>query len=57
MRGKKVNPRKRPASQADVDRAKRTAVSQAINQTQAIVFIALLDKGGLGPGAAAEAVA
>lgn len=46
MSGKKVNPRKRPASQADVDRAKRTAVSQAINQTQAIVFIALLDKEG-----------
>lgn len=45
-RGKKVNPRRRPASQADVERAKRTAVSQAINQTQAIVFLALLDKEG-----------
>lgn len=43
---KKINPRRRPASQADVDRAKRTAVAQAINQTQAIVFLALLDKEG-----------
>lgn len=46
MRGKKVNPRRQPASRADVDRAKQTAVSQAINQTQAIVFMALLDKEG-----------
>lgn len=45
-RGKKVNPRRRPASQADVERAKRTAVSLAISQTQAIVFLALLDKEG-----------
>lgn len=44
---KKVNPR-RPASQADVERAKRTAVSLAISQTQAIVFLALLDKEGWG---------
>lgn len=43
---KKVNPRRRPASQADVERAKRTAVSLAISQTQAIVFLALLDKEG-----------
>ena len=46
MSGKKVNPRRQPASRADVERAKRTAVSQAINQTQAIVFMALLDKEG-----------
>ncbi|WP_298034350.1 hypothetical protein [uncultured Dysosmobacter sp.] len=47
MSGKtKVNPRRQPASRADVERAKLTATSIAIRQTQAIVFLTLLDKEG-----------
>lgn len=46
MSRKKVNPRRKPATQADVERAKRRAVELAIRQTQAIVFSALSDKEG-----------
>ena len=48
MSGKsnKVNPRRQPATKADVERAKRRAVALAIRQTQAIVFSALGDKEG-----------
>ena len=43
---KRVNPRRQPATKADVERAKRSAVAKAIRQTQAIVFSALADKEG-----------
>lgn len=46
---KRVNPHRRPATMADVERAKRAAVEQAITQTQAIVFSALADKEGCTP--------
>lgn len=45
---KKVNPRKRPATQADVIRAKKQAVSQAVNISWAIMFTCLRDKEGWG---------
>ena len=45
-KSKKVNPRRQPATKADVERAKRGAVAKAIRQTQAIVFSALADKEG-----------
>ena len=45
-KSKKVNPRRQPATKADVERAKRSAVAKAIRQTQAIVFSALADKEG-----------
>ena len=45
-KSKKVNPRRQPATKADVERAKRSAVAKAIRQTQAIVFSALADKDG-----------
>ena len=46
---KKVNPRRRPASQADVKRAKDKAVGDAIYLTKILVFTALLDKKGFTP--------
>lgn len=45
---KKINPRRRPASQADVEKAKREAQSQAINYAWAIFFTVLRDKEGWG---------
>lgn len=45
---KKVNPRTRPMSQADVDKAKRQATTQAINYTWAIFFTVMVDKEGYG---------
>ena len=41
---KKVNPRRRPASMADVERAKSEAVCKAIVLTKALTFTALLDE-------------
>ena len=41
---KKTNPRRKPASQADVDRAKRLAVQEATRYAWAIVFTVLMDK-------------
>lgn len=46
---KKVNPRRRPASQADVKRAKSAAMDEAVTAAWAILFTALRDKEGYGP--------
>jgi propanediol dehydratase large subunit len=40
----KVNPRRKPATQADVERAKRLAVREAARYAWAIVFTVLMDK-------------
>lgn len=45
---KKINPRRRPATQADISKAKREAQSQAINYAWAIFFTVLRDKEGFG---------
>lgn len=45
---KKVNPRRRPATQADVEKAKRQAQTHAINMVWAVFFTALRDKEGFG---------
>lgn len=42
-KNKKVNPRRKPASQADVKKAKDTATDRAIMATKVLVFHALLD--------------
>lgn len=47
MPKKKINPRRRPASQADVKKAKDEAVSKAIVLAKALTFTALLDLGFL----------
>lgn len=44
---KKVNPRRRPASQADVEKAKSEAVCKAIVLAKALTFTAMLDLGFL----------
>lgn len=41
---KKVNPRRKPATQADVERAKTEAQAEAINISMAIFFTVLCDK-------------
>lgn len=41
---KKVNPRRKPATQADVERAKTDAQAEAINIAMAIFFTVLCDK-------------
>jgi len=46
MREKKVNPRRRPASQADVERAKRKAQDEAVKLAWSILFTVLRDKEG-----------
>ena len=46
---KKVNPRKRPATQADVKKAKNKATEQAVIATKVINFTALLDEGIIKP--------
>lgn len=46
--GKKINPRRRPASQADVAKAKREAIDQAIDVSWAISITILRDKFGFG---------
>lgn len=45
---KKINPRRRPASQADVARVKREAIDQAIDVSWAISITILRDKFGFG---------
>lgn len=45
---KKVNPRRRPATQADVEKAKRQAQTHAINMVWAVKNTALRDKEGFG---------
>lgn len=48
-KSKKVNPRRRPATQADVKKAKREAQSKAVDIAWAIMFTVLRDKCGYGP--------
>lgn len=43
---KKVNPRHRPATQADVNKAKKTAKNEAMEVTLGIVLTVLRDKKG-----------
>lgn len=43
---KKVNPRKKPATQADLKKAKREAVLEAIRYQNVMVFTVLGDKYG-----------
>lgn len=45
-KSKKPNPRKQPASQADVNRAKREAQNEALKLAWAILFTVLRDKEG-----------
>lgn len=42
---KRINPRRRPATQADVERAKKTAQSEAVSYATTIIFTAILDSG------------
>jgi len=44
MKKKKVNPRRRPATQADVDRARDEAVKETVRFCMVIFFTVLLDK-------------
>jgi hypothetical protein len=44
MPRKKVNPRRRPATQADVNRARDQAVADAVHLCMAVFFTVLLDK-------------
>lgn len=48
-RKKKVNPNRRQATQADVNKAKRKATEDAISATWAIFFTVMRDKEGYGP--------
>lgn len=48
MKKKRVNPRRKPATQADVEKAKRQAQTHAINMVWAVFFTALRDKEGYG---------
>jgi hypothetical protein len=43
---KKINPRKRPASMADVERAKKEATSEAISLSIALFLTVMVDKFG-----------
>jgi hypothetical protein len=45
---KKVNPRHKPATQADVNKAKKDATNEAIRITLALVLTCLRDKEGWG---------
>ena len=45
----KTNPNRRPATQADVQRAKRDAVVEAVRLVRIIIFSTLLDKKGFTP--------
>jgi hypothetical protein len=45
---KKINPRRRPATQADINKAKKDAQIKAINYTWAIFFTVMRDKEGYG---------
>lgn len=48
MAKKKINPRHRPVSQADINKAKREAQLTAINYAWAIFFTVMVDKEGYG---------
>lgn len=43
---KKVNPRRRPASQADVEKAKREATVEAMKRVLYLILFLLIDKHG-----------
>lgn len=45
----KINPNKRPVTEADLRKAKREATSEAVNYAWAIMFSVLRDKFGYGP--------
>ena len=45
---KKVNPRRRPATQADVQRAKQKGQEEAVKLAWSILFTVLRDKEGYG---------
>ena len=46
MSQKKVNPRRRPATQADVERAKREATNEAMKRVLYLILFLLIDKHG-----------
>ena len=48
MKKRRVNPRRKPATQADVEKAKQQAQTHAINMVWAVFFTALRDKEGFG---------
>ena len=48
MGKKKVNPRRKPATQADIIKAKKDAQNKAINSAWAIFFTVMVDKEGYG---------
>ena len=43
---KKINPRKRPATQADVEKAKKQATTEAVSLAMTIFLTVLKDKNG-----------
>ena len=45
---KKVNPRRRPATEADIIRARKEAVDEAVNLASAIILTVLVDKFDMG---------
>ena len=47
MKNKKTNPRRRPATWADVERAKKEAQAEAVKLAWSILFYALTDKEGM----------
>lgn len=47
-KGKKINPRRKPATQADVNKAKKTATDEAVVLAWSILFTVLRDKEGMG---------
>ena len=46
---KRINPRRKPATEADVKKAKREAAYEATSLAMALIFTALLDGGYLEP--------
>lgn len=48
MAKRKVNPRKKPATQADIIKAKKEAQQKAIDYAWAIFFTVMIDKEGYG---------
>lgn len=46
MKNKKINPRKRPASMADVEKAKKDATGEAISLSIALFLTVMVDKYG-----------
>ena len=54
-KGKRINTRRRPATEADVDRARTIAVDQAVKLSQAIYLTVLKDRFGFDNDQIAEA--